>query len=519
MKRKISDFNMCYSNYFNNLDNINITFDNISDMYNYTPSINNVIHLKNPSIEKLQDRDPKLIPHVSRKPPSFTSTEKLIKTQEKPEDRKYRPFDQTILKRNMVVKYVANPNNIAKNLKFTKEKSKMQSSDNDYHFSIIKDEILNNLDELCRNKIKEEYLRDSFYHCAGILCCILPKEGDDDCEIVAYAILSIVEFEKLTSFPKPYIPDDYFEMKYKTPPVRPYEYIESVFPEYVGKLDLLCAIEVLDQNKRETVKLSIGTYLQYQACRIFRDIYHLNYMCGQAASLSLLSHYMNVGFTFGIPISESRESEVPIDDDALIFDDIFKTMYNDFVRKYSKQRFIEISESSQDTEEDRLREEFGIYLRDDVFKQVHHHLVNDPRLLLMIDPNLKRVVDPKITDEEKILEEVSEYVNLYEEEVVDRIAEEIAERFVNFEQDLYLRFIPISESREPEIPLDPMSREEDMRDLMESLNRFSMREESQDITGMEKLKQYSMKRIFEFIKKTYFSKTESRGRLNFWRRR
>ena len=36
MKRKISDFNMCYSNYFNNLDNINITFDNISDMYNYT---------------------------------------------------------------------------------------------------------------------------------------------------------------------------------------------------------------------------------------------------------------------------------------------------------------------------------------------------------------------------------------------------------------------------------------------------------------------------------------------------
>ena len=322
---------------------------------------------------------------------------------------------------------------------------------NNFKFDTIQNLILNNSDLLCRNSIDKDYINSTLKKAIGIVyvkkypynhdySLRSRSEDPDSDQIVAFCILSLVDFHDNVGFP--------FDENY-TPVVT------NFLPKKVGEILLLCAIDdpikvsiETESGEREDdfITFGIGTYIQYQACRIFRDVYNLDYSLGHSASLSLLIHYMKIGYIFGIPYIKNF-GEINMDDvvDHLYLDFIYDNKnlllssnnpYDHALVKNEKkfkqfyqQKFKEAANAKKGTFEEQIRLKLATNLLDNVYDKLTNIFTSDlNKLSVLIDEPDLNTVKTRLEDEPEFFE---------------HLFYEISTKFVEPHKDLYLRFMPL----------------------------------------------------------------------------
>jgi len=332
-------------------------------------------------------------------------------------------------------------------------------------FNNIKNSIINNSKLICRNSIDKEYIISSIDKSIGIIYVIkYPIQTiygiqQNQPEIIAFAILSLVDFYDNTGFP--FDPSSNLETNY--------------FPKKVGEIFVLCAIDdpikvsiELESGDREDdfLTFGIGTYIQYQACRIFRDVYNLDYSLGHSASLSLLIHYMKIGYLFGIPYIKNF-GEINMDDvvDHLYLNftldyknellnsplidrnkkQFYKELFNDnqsqneskteFLNRKKKsqklfdKKFKDVANAKNGSFEEQIRSKLATNLLDNVYDKLTDIFTSDlNKLSILIDEPDLNIVKYRLEDEPEFFE---------------HLFYEISTKFVEPHKDVYLRFMPL----------------------------------------------------------------------------
>jgi hypothetical protein len=146
--------------------------------------------------------------------------------------------------------------------------------------------------ELCQSKLEIQYINKKIKNTVGIITASAPDEFiPDKCSLIAFALLSIEDYRSYIGLPV-YFEDDGND-----------KIDSSYYPDRVGHITTLCALDkktkiINEYDVVEELSMGLGTTLQYLGCLIYKNIYGLDYMVGESASLPLLYHYVKIGFIY-----------------------------------------------------------------------------------------------------------------------------------------------------------------------------------------------------------------------------